>query len=862
MTDEGVFVQVDLGAALEERAPVRWALDELSEQLRNRSIRLDGDASSGHYTRVLVTSGERSEPLRAATGEILRLPAKEESFAIVRNDDVLTVWGRDVRGIVYGLTEVADRVRHQGLQGLHPSEPIVEEPALRVRSISRVFACEATDKAWFYDRAGWREYLSMLASNRYNRFSLAFGMAYNYPYHNNMIRDVYLHFPYPFLVDIPEHEVRAVGLQPEERDANLEMLRFIASETARHGLEFQLGLWTQRYDFEDATKASYRIKGITESNLAPYCRAALVKILEACPEITGLTFRVHVEGGIEEGEYGFWKNLLEGVASVGRPIEIDLHAKGLDHEMLNVARASGMPLAVSPKYIAEHMGLAYHPAAIREREYPPAVIGNIREQLSHGSRKFLRYSYGDLLTKERDWKVIFRIWPGTQRVLLWGDPELASGYGRSSSYCDSDGVELCEPQTFRGRMGTGIPGARHNYKQEWLVPRRDWEKYEYHYRVWGRRLFSPAIGLDDCLRYLKTECGDAAEECMGGLAYAGRILPLVTQTHGPSVSNNLYWPEMYTNLTILGEGVKRPYGADMDQPTRFGNVSTFDPQLFASPKEFVETILGQDCRKYTPLDVADWLDELATKTEGHASLLRTKGGFGRPAVQRIHVDLQILSGIARFFAEKYRAACWAEAFILTGINEAREEAVEHLRQGCLAWQMLAQVSTAVYQDDISFGIQHYMRGTWKSRLTEIQNEILDVESWREEDGPAPLVQGDEGRPYLQALRNRTRTINRAFPVRFPETFTPGEEIEIEVDAPSGATDLMLHYRHVNQAERWVSAPMTLEGGWRSAKIPADYSRSKFHIQFYTTAREGNAVVMSPGLAQSLSNEPYYTIMQR
>ena len=856
-----VLVQKDLGEAVGQSVPVRWALDELTYRLREQSIEPTQDPSSTYQTRILVTTGQRSEPLRAAAGTILRLPEKEESLAIVRNSDTLTIWGRDPRGLVYALTEVADRVRHEGLQGLNVENSIIEEPAVRVRSISRVFACEATDKIWFYDRSAWQEYLSMLASNRYNRFSLALGMAYNYPYHNNMIRDVYFHFPYPFLVEVPGYHVKAVGLPDEERDANLEMLRFIGREAAKRGLEFQLGLWTQRYDFAEATRANYRIAGVTESSLAPYCREALVKLLKACPEITGLTFRVHVEGGIEEGDYNFWQNLFEGVASVGRPIEIDMHPKGLDHKMLDVARASGMPLAVSPKYIAEHMALPYHPAAIRDREYPPAVTGNIREQLSHGSRKFLRYSYGDLLVKERDWKVIFRIWPGTQRVLLWGDPELASGYGRSSSYCNADGVELCEPQTFRGRMGTGIAGARHNYKQEWLVPKRDWAKYEYHYRLWGRRLFSPETGADDCLRFLRTECGDAAEDCMDGLAYASRILPLITQTHGPSVSNNLYWPELYTNLTVLGEGSKRPYGADMDQPTRFGNVSTFDPQLFANPKEYVETILEQALRKYTPLDVADRLDELATKTDAHVFLLRSKGGFDRPAVQRIYIDLQILSGIARFFAQKFRGSCWAEAFILTGINEAREKAVEHIRRGCLTWRALAEISRGVYQDEISFGIQHYMRGNWGSRLNDIQNEVFDLESWREEDGPEPLFPGDAGKPFLKALSERTCTITREFPVRYPEIFGRGENIAIQVDALGSARDVMLHYRHVNQAERWTSVTMTPDGGRCCATIPSNYTQSEFHIQFYMTARDGNAVVMSPGLAKSLSNEPYYTIMQ-
>jgi hypothetical protein len=35
------------------------------------------------------------------------------------------------------------------------------------------------DKAWFYDRDMWVEYLSALATHRFNRFNLTFGIGYN-----------------------------------------------------------------------------------------------------------------------------------------------------------------------------------------------------------------------------------------------------------------------------------------------------------------------------------------------------------------------------------------------------------------------------------------------------------------------------------------------------------------------------------------------------------------------------------------------------------------------------------------------------------------------------------------------------------
>ena len=47
-----------------------------------------------------------------------------------------------------------------------------------------------------------------------------------------------------------------------------------------------------------------------------------------------------------------------------------MHAKGIDSKMMDVAAETGMPVKISAKYWAEHMGLGYHQADIRELEIP------------------------------------------------------------------------------------------------------------------------------------------------------------------------------------------------------------------------------------------------------------------------------------------------------------------------------------------------------------------------------------------------------------------------------------------------------------------------------------------------------------
>jgi len=126
--------------------------------------------------------------------------------------------------------------------------------------------------------------------------------------------------------------------------------------------------------------------------------------------------------------------------------------------MIDIALGTGLPLTLSPKFSAEHLGLPYHQASIRSAELPRVEQGAGLFALSNGPRSFLRYGYGDLLREDRRYAIVHRVWPGTQRLLLWGDPAFASSYGRAMGFCGSAGGELMEPLCYKASGGSGLPG--------------------------------------------------------------------------------------------------------------------------------------------------------------------------------------------------------------------------------------------------------------------------------------------------------------------------------------------------------------------------------------------------------------------
>jgi hypothetical protein len=708
------------------------------------------------------------------------------------------------------------------------AQPAAKRPANSVRSIQRLFTSEVEDKPWFYDREMWKRYLGMLAENRFNRFNLSFGIGYDFL---RGVTDAYLLFAYPFLLSVPGYSVRAVNLPNAERDRNLSTLRYISEHTAAHGLHFQLGLWMHGYQWENSPHPNYTIEGLNSANHGEYCRDALAALLRACPAIKGVTLRIHGESGVAEASYPFWKTVFSGVTRSGRKLEIDLHSKGIDQQMIDLALETGMPVKVSPKFWAEHMGMPYHQADIRDPEIPKAGHHDSGLMaLSTGSRSFTRYGYADLLREDRRFEILWRIWPGTQRLLLWADPVFASGYARAFQFCGSRGVEIMEPLSFKGRRGSGstVGAGRCAYADASLRPKWDWEKYLDTYRVWGAKLFDP----------------DSKVEVDPSLAAASRILPIVTTAHLPSAANNNYWPEIYTNQSLV-EPAKTEY-TDTPSPKVFGNTSPLDPQLFSRINDFADELLkGERSGKYSPIEVAQWLEDLAVTAS-------------RPIRnRRVEIDVAIQAGLGRFFAAKFRAGVLYAIYERTGDRIALAQSLKLYRTARAVWAAFAERAKDVYVPDITVGELPWLRGHWLDRLPAMDADIalLDQRMSSAKYVKDPKVTA----AIAEALRRPSRPSSSAIKHSGPHSFQRGQPLALELGSPA-LESVRLYYRHVNQAERWESLLMDRKDAVYTAAIPAAYTASPYPLQYYFELKSApDRAWLYPGFPPNLAGQPYYVV---
>jgi hypothetical protein len=841
-----VWIKVDPGDKVASSGPVAHAIRQFQRELDAKQV------ANAVGTTAEPVAGDLVITLSSSPG------GEREGFTFTpgaaNGARTLRALSTGPLGLSYAVLELADRVRYG--TGIDFATIYSERPANRIRSMARSFVSSVEDKAWFYDKTFWADYLDMLVANRFNRFALFFGFGYDFP---RNITDDYFQLPYPFLFDVPGYDVKLnPPLADGERERNLEMLQFISSETAARGLHFQLGIWTHVYEWVESPNAMHRIEGLSHQTHAPYCRDALAELLAECPAIDGLTFRIHVESGIADGAFDFWRTLFKGFYGAGRPVEIDMHAKGITEEMIAIAAETGMPVNVSPKFSGEHMGLGYHQADIREYEIPtPERVAAARANTSAGVRRFTRYGYADLFVEGREYGVLHRLWPGSQRFLLWGDPATAAAYSRAASFCDSAGLEICEPLTFKGRESSGHPGeSRNAYADAALDPGlADWAKHDYSYRLWGRMLYDPDGPREAWGRYLAQRFGPAATAAETALANASRTLPLFTTAHIPSTSNRYYWPEIYDNMPVLPITGYKPL-ADLPDGYTLADISPLDPQLFSSIGEHAGLLAaGKGNAKYSPAEVARSLARFGGMAETALNAAR-RDAPKDANFRRWEEDILIQAGLARFFAAKLQSGLLWDLYQRTGSAACGNQALAIYARGRDGWVAMANRATRVYEPDIGFGAERIVqRGHWADRIPDIDRDMAAMRKALGGAKPRATMAIDPA--DILDPKRASYTIQHSA----PKSFTPGQPLALAI-AAAEVDKATLFYRHVNHGERWQSLPMTAAGGGHGGAIAGDYTASPYPLQYYFMLEGPEGPTLAPAFGPDWASQPYHSVWQR
>ncbi|HYL76689.1 MAG TPA: hypothetical protein VEU96_20915, partial [Bryobacteraceae bacterium] len=293
----------------------------------------------------------------------------------------------------------------------------------------------------------------------------------------------------------------------------------------------------------------------------------------------------------------------------------------------------------------------------------------------------------------------------------------------------------------------------------------------------------------------------------------------------------------------LVEPSKTEY-TDTPSPKIFGNTSPLDPQLFSRINDFADELLkGERSGKYSPIEVAQWLEELADAA-------RTV------KARRVDIDVAIQAGLGRFFASKFRAGVLYAIYDRTGDRAALEQALKYYRAARTAWATLAERAKGVYVQDITVGEHPWLRGHWLDRLPAIDADIALLEKRL----PSAKINSDpKVKAAIAEAQGRPQRPSAAMRHRAPDRFQRKQPLALELAGPALAS-ARLHYRHVNQAERWQSAVMDRKGPAYVAAIPGSYTDSMYPLQYYFELKSApDRAWLYPGFPPDLAGAPYYVI---
>ncbi len=758
---------------------------------------------------------------------------------------VLVIAGTDKVGLMYGLLEIADRIRLEGVKAFDSIEDLTELPDHRNRGLDR-FIMGPLDDEWFYADEFWEYYLDRLARCRFNRFALITGFD-----------TAYLSPPYPYFVKVPGYpNVRAAGLTDKQLQRNLDRLRRIGRACRRRGIEFVFGSWQQTPWTKNQT---VQIEGLPEdeAELADYCTAGLKTLLEQCEEIDVIHFRVNHEAGIgdQKSNEAFWKQLIDAVAIWGSRVKLDLRAKGLTDGMIQHALDQGLDVAVPTKYWCEQAALPHHLTQMRREELSQL------DNLNHSRR----YSYSDLLRKPRWYDVIYRLWNlGSTTLFMWADPDYIRRFSASCELGDAAGFEVAAPLSMKG-------GHAVIQQKPWPIfddPKLrsgKWEdeRYWLYYLQWGRIGYSRKTPSEVWQREIKARFGEKiADPLEKAIRSASQIIPLITAFHMPMHPMLTYWPEFSTGAALFAENNhNRKFNGTFYGDVSYGSAEPSDPGLFYGVDEYTSDRAKNRIKdKYTPLQVARWLHGFEEEVRGAVGYVDRLGGEKPIAeLKALRLDLLMLADLAAFHTDKIQSA------VALGLssNSKGADRSRYLRMSLKrfsgareAWISLSERGIGAYHDPLEFnaGASTVRRGQWRDYIPEIDADLAKLESLLKGASDFPTASigpaGVEAWPSLS--------------LELPLDWPAGKDLVVEVQ--TGAADrfpqgLTLRYRHTNQLEgAFKSVKMApTENGYRGG-IPGRYIQKEWDLLVYITAVLSTEIVLiCPGLYHPSHALPYFVV---
>nr|WKN35705.1 hypothetical protein K4G66_25380 [Tunicatimonas sp. TK19036] len=651
-----------------------YAARKLSEALTQQNFTVKDDHTGYDYLISLATHPVRLKP---------------EAFAIVPEDKIITVYGGDNRGMIYGALALAETLRNGiPLEEIKASE---ESPDQEFRGIKYNLPWETYRPSSALDQHMetarnldyWEAFLDMMVENRFNAISLW-----------NM-------HPYTFMIQ-PKNFPEASPWTDEEFAEWQHWYREVFRMAKERALDTYIVHWSifVSQEFAKAHDVAthnfypyYYVPGDTTEIVRRYLRESVQQVLEEYPDLDGIGIS-HGEGmaGMTPLERQQWMDdvLIAGMLEVDRPVKL-IHrvpfSSGLSSE-----GGTSKNVEVVTREAMEKLGNSF--------EGPIWVEMKFNWSHAHSTPKLVKVHGGKLGDTYFDplptnYKITWQARNEDFFALRWGVPDFIRQHIALNGKAAYAGGYFVGSETYIPALDyfTAVDDPvnwQWAFERQWLF-----------YKLWGRLQYNPETPDSVFQAEFNRKYGDQGNNLLNAYSLAS-----TTQLRLASLYDSRW------DFTLYSEGFLALQG----DTTRYISVNelinhpTMDPD-YVSVSEYVKTIqkggsFGVD--RITPPILIEMLER------DNQEALRLVEGIDtdkNASLMYEVADVKTWANLGLHLAEKLKGAVALQTYRTTGEEAQKQQAIEHLQKALGYWDEVVNITRPIYRD---MRLTHYNHNAFEA----------------------------------------------------------------------------------------------------------------------------------------------------
>ncbi len=634
-----------------------------------------------------------------------QIPA--QGYRLTCEKDKFTIIGADEAGVMYGLLDLANEIRHQkGIEGIISQEitPYLENRGIKINipldartpSYSDSSDSAAYNIETMWEFSFWTEFLDRMALNKYNVLSL------------------WSLSPFPSLVRIPEYPLTALD------------------DVKRTTRPFKAELSGWGIYAKDLEKSLITVRKMTIEEKIEFWKSVMEYARKRCIKVYIFTWNLFTYG-TENSPYGITcaqdnpitkdyvycgtKALLNTyplLAGIGVTAGEHMSQDGTDISFIADTYGRGVKdvLVNQPdrefRFIHRMQYTSYESIIEEFQEFPcPFEISLKYSQAHMYSTTKPKFINQYLQVKSPEMKIWLTVRNDDFYLYRWGNPKFAAEYLKNMPVDTMTGYYMGADGITWGRDYSDVSDLSHP-----LFVAKMW----YMYFIWGQLSYNINLPESYFKKEIENYSGIKGSALYDSWKNASDIIPEVNCTHWHDFDFQWY-PE---GCCMYEQDVDKLVFADINE---FISCKSVPKGEYYSVMDFCKVKISQDTiTKITPLEVAESIWKHADKAIEGIQEIEKDAKLQKELKDTIE-DILTLSYLGYYYSSKMRAAVALYLYRLKGEKELQVEAVQLLQNASILWKQYSAKSMERYKPQVLTRLCGYLDLQRFDELSELDIKL-------------------------------------------------------------------------------------------------------------------------------------------